>query len=129
MRVRSEARVTVSYGTSLMYANMISMAKDTNFYALLRTNNKMDLDTSHVVFTIALTQATRMGTEDLVLPDWRGAPGRMTADATEESCSGGESPRTHSRRRLEAQAALLLVDGSRRRFASARGAMTLLMGE
>ena len=51
----------------------------------------------------------------------------MTADATEESRSGGES-RTQSRRRLEVQAALL-VDGSRRCFASARGVMTLLMGE
>ena len=71
-----------------------------------------------VDFTIALTLATRMGTEDLVLPDGRGAPGRMTAVATEASRSGGES-RTQSRRRLEAQAALL-VDGSRRRFASAR---------
>ena len=80
-----------------------------------------------VDFTIALTQATRMGTEDLVLPDGRGARGRMTADATEESRSGGES-RTQSRRRLEVQAALL-VDGSRRCFASARGVMTLLMGE
>ena len=80
-----------------------------------------------VDFTIALTQATRMGTEDLVLPDGRGARGRMTADATEESRSGGES-RTQSRRRLEVQAALL-VDISRRFFASARGVMTLLMGE
>ena len=30
-----------------------------------------------VDFTIALTQATRMGTEDLVLPDGRRAPGRI----------------------------------------------------
>ena len=74
-----------------------------------------------VDFSIALTQATRMGTEDLVLPDGRGARGRMTADATEESRSGGES-RTQSRRRLEVQAALL-VDVSRRFFASARGVM------
>ena len=80
-----------------------------------------------VDFTIALTQAARMGTEDILLPDGRGAHGRMTADATDESRSGGES-RTQSRRRLEAQAALL-VDGSRRRFVSARGTMTLLMGE
>ena len=57
-----------------------------------------------VDFTIALTQAARMGTEDILLPDGRGAHGRMTADATEESRSGGES-RTQSRRRLEAQAA------------------------
>ena len=74
-----------------------------------------------VDFTIALTQATCMGTEDLVLPDGRvngrRAPGRMTADATEESRNGGES-RTQSKRRLEAQAALL-VDGIQRRFASA----------
>ena len=42
-------------------------------------------------FAIALTQATRMGAEDLVLLDGRGAPGRMTADATEESRSGGDS--------------------------------------
>ena len=42
-----------------------------------------------VDFTIALTQATRMGTEDLVLPDGRGARGRMTADAT----YGGEAQR------------------------------------
>ena len=49
-----------------------------------------------VDFTIALTQATRMGTEDLVLPDGRGAHGRMTTDATEESRSGGEIA-AHSR--------------------------------
>ena len=71
-----------------------------------------------VDFTIALTQATRMGTEDLVIPDGLGALGRMTADATEESRSGGDS-RTQPRRILKAQAALL-VDGSRRRFALAR---------
>ena len=57
----------------------------------------------------------------------------MTADATEESRSGGESlpQRTQSRRRLEHRGASCTAGGrgSRRRFASARGAMTLLMGE